>query len=70
MSNEQPDPETLALRAGYERMRCRLAAADRAGRGCHLSAREVQLLGQGLLGEWWHADAAELDKPLAGRFER
>ncbi|EKL8566477.1 hypothetical protein PSQ33_005435 [Pseudomonas aeruginosa] len=58
----QVDAEAQALRTDHERLRQRLAAAHRAGRGCHLSAREVQLLGLGVLGEWWGADAAYLER--------
>ncbi|MGI0811894.1 hypothetical protein ACRCPG_25095, partial [Pseudomonas aeruginosa] len=60
----RPAPQDAApdMKAEFEHMRQRLRAAHAAGRGVHLTAREVQLLGVSVLAEWWSAD--NLDQPV------
>lgn len=65
MNRNDTTSDDQALNAEFERMRQRMRAAHEAGRGVKLSAREVQLLGLGVLAEWWSAE--DLDRPL--RFE-
>ena len=61
MATESSPPPAQAadgvanMQEDMRRLRKRLAAAHGAGRGCHLSAREMQLLGLTMLGEWWAA---------------
>lgn len=52
------------LAAEFHRMRRRLREAHAAGRGVNLSAREVQLLGIGILAEWWSMADEDMDKPI------
>lgn len=59
MTTAPPDPAAEGfdqMMDDMQRLRRRMAAAYEAGRGCHLSAHEIQLLGLGLLDEWWSAD--------------
>lgn len=52
------------LAGEFNRMRRRLREAHATGRGVNLSAREVQLLGIGVLAEWWGVADGDLDKPI------
>lgn len=60
---EQPPPVT-SMDAEFSRLRRRLREAHRSGRGVNLSAREVQLLGLGVLAEWWSTPDSEMDQPV------
>lgn len=50
-SRPPPTPEQE-----FAAMRRRFRDAHEAGRGVHLSAREIQILGLSILGQWWYID--------------
>lgn len=64
MTEPTVTPTSDDLTAEFHRMRRRLREAHAAGRGVNLSAREVQLLGIGVLAEWWGMTDEDMDKPI------